>query len=974
MGHLLHRNRTCFALCLLGVLPLAAPSVAAEDVQGAVVLVELRTREAATVSVTYRQVRALATEDDARHGLDILSLKEGGSDIQSALLPLQHVAADTHLTVAVPVPLDLPAWRGVPDRLDEILFGDCVVIAVDDRTSVVVVNDMPTDEETVGNTSPRRMDVSSELVGAFKRACPAEATAERRYAPLPVGGIRMNVGSGVTARVSKRKLDSLLVPDEAPRSPFSPPPANNPDLGEDGRWFVVGPVEDATPMRTTEACHETLPSGKDRRRVLVCSSRSMVRVSDGFAWLDPEGKAAGATRSSDAPFASLTLTRFGWKPLILPRDLGLADVGFWKSLILPRDLGLADVGFCYGQDGTGGNGCLELVARRSSDGVGVDIRLPEAWADSIQVAVRNERLKPFDLKIRPKDPTGPGELELELTYSGPALKCLVDAAANDVACDAIERADGLHNYLREWAIGGRECGAVEPGYAARSSICARLSEDGGAIEVEASSVQWLRFGLRVSTEETAGSVPAAFWELQVADDGRDADSADSAGGLRLDRRGTVEAHRLASLLGAREEARIVARAPGSGFIGYGPVTVGVSKEELRRPGADGSLFATRRVEESAPLEIALTPDLTKRFAPLLEIETRDGEVVRAIGPVDRFGANPNRVEDGRRGGGGTIRASSIQTVRARGLRYRGELPMDRSKLRPVIDALREPDELRRCMALLAAFEPSPRGVDLYAPGGQVALRWRDDDGRSRVSVPASSDMSSAFSSAPDVTREGLQIWGARGWRDFEDRDACAPPPPPASRTLRILLLAEDLNRVPRGRRPTAESAAATIWGRDDVTAFRALWSRHADDLRDVLRAKGFTRVDLTVVDADEQGRPSLESMAAIDSLDATGDDKAFEFRRLHEPLHAMSGTGETYRLDDRNPLAVRRAFLESASEDLDPFATLLLLVYPHGEERMDEVFDGAVAKLRVVSGYLGPDARFVDLVVAAVSPGGGASR
>ena len=961
MGSFRRRCALRAAFCLLGALFPAAPSDAAEDVPGAVVLVELATRDAASVSVTYRQVRALTTEiDRLGRGRDRLDFQVSEPDFEAELLPRGHVDADTSLTLAVPVPQNLPAWHGIDGRRDETLFGDCVVIAVGGRRSVVIVNAMPTDGEELGDRS-RRARVNQGLVEAFERACPAADTAGRLGAGRPVV---VTAGSGVRSTVSKRDLGSLLLPDEEPRSPF-----------DGGRHFVVGPVENTT----LDACRLSSPGSG--RPVFVCGSRSMVRVADGFVWPDWDGKArAVATRDSEAPFASLKLSGSDW-----------------RSLILPRNLRLADVGFCYRQEDAGRSGCLELELRQSSvDRADAEIRLSEAWTHPIEVVVRNPRLEPFDLRVRPEDPTQ--RRELELTHSPPALRCLDGGAAIDVGCDAIESSPGFHDYLWEWAAGARECGEVEPDYAARSSICARLSEDRRAIEVDGSSVRWLRFGLRVSTAETAGPEPAAFWSLQVAadDDGPDGDAAPAESGLPLDRRGTVEAYRLALLLGTREAASIVARPTGPRFVGYGPVTVSVSKEELRRPGGTGSLLAIRRRAESVPLEIVLTPDLTKRFAPLLEIETRDGAVMRAIGRVDRFGAEPDRVEVCRAGGDGThdcrpggesttsLRASSILTVRPRGLRSHRELPLGRTALRPVIDALREPEEFERCMALQAAFAPAaadedgttPRGVDVYAPEGRrVALRWRDGGGRSRVSVPALSDMSSVFLSAPDAPREGLQIWGERGWRDFEERDACEAPQAPASRTAYIVLVAEDLNRTRptagRSARPAARGARVETGGPDDVTAFRALWSRHADELRDALRDEGFTRVHLMVVDADRRGRPRFERMAAIRSLE---DDRALEFRRLHEPFHTMAGTGGTYRLDDREPLALRRAFLESESEHLDPFGTLLLLEDPHGEERMDGVFDGAVAKLRVIAGYLGPNRRFVDLVAAAVSPGGGTSK
>ena len=632
------------------------------------------------------------------------------------------------------------------------------MIAVDGRRSVVVVNEPPTDGERLGAGSPRAR-VGDGLVAAFERACPAERAADRRSVQRAVLGRYFNAGSGVRARVSKREVRDLRLPDQVPGSPFG-----------GGRHVVVGPVDDAGSPLLTEACHQASGVWMDSRPVYVCGSGWFAGVPDGFALLDSEGKAlAVATRSSDAPFASLKLSRSEWKPLVLPGALRLADVGF-----------------CYGGEAAGRNGCLELAARPSRGG-GFEIRLSEAWTEPIEVAVRNARLGPFDLRVRPEDPTA--RPQLELTWSRPKVRCLGVGAANDVACEAIVRADGFDDYLWAWANHARDCGEIVPDYAAPSSVCPRLSQDGRAIEIEDASVRWLRFGLRVSTARTRETEPAAFWTLRVAGagDGPAAGAAAAGSGLHLDRRGTVEAFRLASLLGAREEATIVAHAAGSRFVGYGPVALGVLREALQRPVRDGSPFALRAAASPAPLSIALTPDLTKRFAPLLEIETRDGAVVRAIGEVDRFGAEPDRVEDGRAGGGGALGAPSILTVRPRGLSAHRRLPIERSALRPVIDALRQPEELERCLALHAAFAagaaeaggPSPPGVDLYAPEGPVALRWRDGDGRWRVSVPATSDLSTAFRSAPEAPRDGLQIWRAgEGWRDFADRDACTAPPPP----------------------------------------------------------------------------------------------------------------------------------------------------------------------------------------------------
>ena len=90
-----HGRRSAWrvAFCLLGALSVAVPSGAAgDDVPGAVLLVELETRATARVGVTYRQVRALATEEDRLVG-DRLVLEAGGPDFESELLPGRRVAA-----------------------------------------------------------------------------------------------------------------------------------------------------------------------------------------------------------------------------------------------------------------------------------------------------------------------------------------------------------------------------------------------------------------------------------------------------------------------------------------------------------------------------------------------------------------------------------------------------------------------------------------------------------------------------------------------------------------------------------------------------------------------------------------------------------------------------------------------------------------------------------------------------------------
>ena len=971
---------------LFGFLaPLAATNSAAsadENVRHEILLVELEATgsQAAQVGVSYRQIRAMTRtyrwfSPYVEFGM-VKGKRHAVDDLKASFLEYQEIPKGTLITLAMPVPRQLPAWQE-PKPYTSV-FGDCVVITVNDQDNVAVIKEAPKagsslnlvdlrDPENIGRVEVS-VEISSDSVKSpghtFLAECPP---GDKRREPGTDGGF--DVGAGVRASVSRFELSpgndaKWKAFDDVAVIVDARPSANGPPLKQlDGLSDCI----EANRIETEREKHQSKV-----RDVFVCKKSVFDSASGSLVLLTEDGTVAAVAARS-----SLSL-----HPTLVLRPEDQPD---WTALVVPPELNPEDLEVFYKYQFSKGQRRLAMKKRGSNP---PQLRVPRrALSGTFSIETRQgSRLAPFGPRIAW---SGTGPLFFELANPRPRLGLEggdIDAGAE--LCDVLpmnsRACDDFYRNLKLWGFGVEQAVEIVPDYAAPSKLRPQLAAVERRIDLDVSSIRWNQFRLDASTHRENPYSPAAEWILERADGGD---------GLTLSERGTIESYRLAAqLLKEDEETELVARSLGSRFAGYKPVRVTISKSELRERR---NLLVQALVK---PIEIQLVPSLIERFAPALEIEKRDGTVVRLIGEADRFGIVPNRVEVNGQADQ-TVRklkvdAPEILTLRPLGVTgYRSTL-LDGAALRRFLEATDEDnDDVTRCAALHDAIASSPRGVNVYVADGQeVALRW-DNGGRWQISVPVLSDISTSFRADADAPREGLQIWSEGKWRDFKKSDACEAPTGLPSGTVYLLLDSDslkwaggprqvvnpetgagtmgpcpDIDRRLRKLLGCAESPAETAPGErrtssndSDLEAFRKLWSQYADRLRAVLVERGFTRVELLYVSADDMGRPQFDLQAAITSLHHK--ENAHAFRKFHEPLEKFGRTsGGVNRLDDPSPLALRQAFLNSAPKNFDPFSTVLLLVNPRGPAETTPLGNSVVAALRVVSGYLRPESPESNLV------------
>ena len=948
------------SLWWFAVLLVAVPGAGAgQEVGAALVVVDVNTdREVDDLSVRYHQVRA-HTEDDEWFR-DELKFVKGDDQFDLELATSRRLGSGQELRLAVVVPQDRPTWG--PNNPDVDLFGDCVIVAVGRRETVVVVN-LPnqdgdnfsvSDEEEINERREVQAEIDDHLDEAFEDTC--------RRAPRAGLGRDFDAGQDVRAKVSKFDVAGWRVPDELPMEQLFDGPASY----TDDRFIVVdveGLREEAYAARAALAAEPAcaVVSGDliaCRASILRRGVGRFVGMDGGIVWLDEKRTAFGAAyrRPRDGPFALLVARLLDWRPFDTPTGLNAGSLVFSYEY--------RGLNFRLASDrGSNGGGELRSWSREFQD---------SEWME--RVRVRGDRLDPFEPVLAV---TSGGALAVAFRNPRPTLidagdsdgPLAVDRACGDLLPFGTEDCDAFYEDLLSWANG--EAGSVEvtPTFGRSSELVPRVSEDGRGIEIDPERIRWLQFRLNVSTRDDGPFEPANGWTIALAAAGGVRES-----GLRLGRGGTIDSYQLArELEGAPEPVTLVARTDSDRFFGYLPARVEVTRDEIRGPGD------IVREAVVKPEEVEVTSDMLRRFAPALEIERADGSVVRLIGELDGLDRVPHqlRVEgsyaDARRL---TVNVSTIFSMRPIGLGAQRPPLTGRKLLRSAVDALTKSGGAARCQALRSAFAASSNGVDLYVSERQdVALRWHDGS-RYRVSIPRTSDSSSGFRFAPGVQPGVLEIWADGKWRPFEDRDACEAPLPSGLGTAYFLVLAEDFrqsggtvagsdcNELLSELGRCSDGGVAGDRSEDDFAGFRAHWSRHADDLWKVLQ-DDFDRVELIAVSGNPEGGATFERMGGPVRLGRDAGRRAMaEFRRLYEAIPTdMMVQSHRNPLADPSPAALRGTFLEwRAEDDGDPFGALFILSDPRGEAGTRVVTRHRVARPAIVTGYLGANENLPALV------------